>query len=399
MRRILGSESVVVVVVVVGAAGLLLLLCFTWEAEQTAGPPPPAFLLSKRPPPRGPPELFPPSTSLLDIPQVSYVSNTECFGDKLLFIILVISHPGNTVLRDAHRAYVPWEALATLGARRVFVLGDASAGGQREYPAVGRDSVLGEARQHQDLVVVDLQEHYRSLTYKHVLALRWAALYCPSPPFILKMDDDIMVDVWAMASLLRAGLTLDNQGRVGVGVGGRVLSRREAWTAGLVQRGLRPQRAGGKWRVTPAEYTGQVYPDFLSGWAYLATRPAAAVLVHALNTLPPFWIDDVHVTGTAAVLAGVPRYSLNQHYSLLSGPAACCVHLPTHHHAHTGSPITPMCGLLVAPSGKNVTLMAAWLTAARRCHLKDTCPATPTPTDACHARHHRQGVGTVTKLS
>ncbi|MFW8412663.1 hypothetical protein ACOIDN_32005, partial [Klebsiella pneumoniae] len=91
------------------------------------------------------------------------------------------------------------------------------------------------------------------------------------------------------------------------------------------QRGLLPQRSGGKWRVTQAEYSGQVYPDFLAGWAYLTTRPAAAALLQATAALPPFWINDVHVTGTAAALAGVPRYSLDRHYSLLARPAACCL--------------------------------------------------------------------------
>ncbi|XP_045117245.1 lactosylceramide 1,3-N-acetyl-beta-D-glucosaminyltransferase A-like [Portunus trituberculatus] len=386
------------VVVVVGAAALVFLVCFTWEADQYAGPPPPAPLLPRRPAPRGPPELFPPPGPLLDMPAVSFVSNTECFGERLLLAILVVSHPANAALRDAHRAHVPWEALDALGARRVFVLADASGAGQPEYPSVGRQQVALEAGRHRDLVVADFPEHYRSLTYKHVLALSWAAAFCPSAAFLLKMDDDIMVDVWALAALLRAGPALDAQGRLQAGLvsGGRPLARHEAWTAGLVQRGLRPQRAGGKWRVTQQEYAGHVYPDFLSGWAYLATRPAATALLQAAARLPPFWIDDVHVTGTAAALAGVPRYALNRHYTLLPSAAACCLDLSTRHDAPLPSP-APLCDLLVAPSGKNVTLMAAWLTAARRCHLEGVCPVTFPA--ACRATHLRQGVGTVIKLS
>uniref|UniRef100_A0A0N7ZD34 Hexosyltransferase n=1 Tax=Scylla olivacea TaxID=85551 RepID=A0A0N7ZD34_SCYOL len=386
------------VVVVVGAAALVFLVCFTWEADQYAGPPPPAPLLPRRPAPRGPPELFPPPGPLLDLPAVSFVSNTECGDERLLFAILVVSHPANAALRDAHRAHVSWEALAALGARRVFVLADASGAGQPEYPSVGRQQVAREAERHRDLVVVDFPEHYRSLTYKHVLALSWAAAFCPSAAFLLKMDDDIMVDVWALAALLRAGPVLDAQGRLQAGLtsGGRPLARHEAWTAGLVQRGLRPQRAGGKWRVTQQEYTGHVYPDFLSGWAYLVTRPAAAALLQAAASLPPFWIDDVHVTGTAAALAGVPRYALNRHYSLLSSPAACCLDQPAR-HGDSHASLAPLCDLLVAPSGKNVTLMAEWLTAARRCHLEGVCPVTSPA--ACRATHLRQGVGTVITLS
>lgn len=387
------------VVVVGGAAALVFLVSFTWETDQVAGPPPPAPILSRRPAPRGPPELFPPPAPLLDLPEVSFVTNTECGAEKLLFVILVISHPGNVALRDTHRTQVSWEALAAIGARRVFILADASGVGQPEFPAVERDRVLRESGLHKDLVVADFHEHYRNLTYKHVLALSWAAAFCPSAAFLLKMDDDIMVDVWALAELLQVGLSPDPQGSIQTRLGsvGRPLVRSEVWAAGMVQRGLRPQREGGKWRVTQAEYAGHVYPDFLSGWAYLATQPAAAAILQAVATLPPFWIDDVHVTGTAAALAGVPRYSLGPHYSLMSGPAACCLQQPTWQSSSPDSSLIPLCDLLVAPSGKNVTLMAAWLTAARRCHLEDICPVTSPA--ACRATFLRQGVGTVIRLS
>lgn len=389
-------------VAAVGVATVVLLACLAWEAGQPAGPPPPVSLLVKRPPPRGPPELFPPPTPLLDLPRVSYVSNTACGDVPLLLVLLVISHPAHAALRDAHRAHLPRQALAALGARRVFVLADGSSVAQPGYPAARRGEVAQEAAQHGDLVVADFQEHYRNLTYKHVLALRWAAAFCPSAAFLLKMDDDILVDVWALAGLLRAGPVLGEGQEVvpgGAGGGGRRLSRSGVWAAGLVQRGLLPQRGGGKWRVSRAEYPGHVYPDFLAGWAYVATRPAAAALLRAAARLPPFWIDDVHITGTAAALAGVPRYSLGRHYSLLPESAACCLQQATRTGPAPGPALAlaPLCGLLVAPSEKNMTLMASWLAAAHRCHLKHACPSAPP--DTCHAALPRRAVGTVIKLS
>ncbi|KAK4303477.1 hypothetical protein Pmani_024515 [Petrolisthes manimaculis] len=374
-------------------------------------------------------------------------------------------------------------ALEALGARRVFIVGDGSVG-QKEYPAVEVGEVLKEAMKEGDLVVSDIKEHYRNLTYKHALALRWSASFCPSATFLLKMDDDIMVDVWGFADLLRARLVLGpdetlqtdkGQGRVlnpseawNTGQGrvlnpsepwnkgeGRVLNPSEAWTAGLLQTDLQPQREGGKWRVTSSEYPGHLYPDFLAGWAYIATRSAAAALVKAATEAasPPFWIDDVYMTGILATVAGVPRYSLSQYYSLMSGAASCCLKAtptsspslpqplapptsspslpqplapptsspslpqPQHPpallppsfpslplplappsspspHQHPPAPLAPLCGLLVVPSDKNLTLMKKWLKAVSVCHDGGYC-LTISPTNCTHYTHPQHGVGTV----
>ncbi|KAK3851178.1 hypothetical protein Pcinc_042157 [Petrolisthes cinctipes] len=324
-----------------------------WVGGQRGIPPPPTSpphpQRHRRPPPRGPPYLYPPPTPLLDLPTVSLLGNTAiCPQHPLLLLILVISHPAHTALRNTHRAHVPPQALEALGARRVFIVGDGTIG-QKEYPAVDVSEVLKEASKERDLVVSDLKEHYRNLTYKHALALSWSASFCASATFLLKMDDDIMVDVWGVAHLLRAGLTLGPDGTLQTRGEGRLLNPSEAWTAGLLQKDLQPQREGGKWRVTPSEYPGHRYPDFLAGWAYLATRSAAKALVKAAAaaSTPPFWIDDVYMTGMLATVAGIPRYSLNQYYSLMSSAASCCLQappypslLPQPQHTHDLAPPT-----------------------------------------------------------
>ncbi|KAG7169660.1 beta-1,3-galactosyltransferase 4-like [Homarus americanus] len=389
------------VAALVTALALVLLVGFTWEASQSALLPPPAAHTHHRPPLRGHPGLYPPPAPLLDLPAISLVANTPaCDTSPFLLVLLVISHPAHAALRDAHRTYVSWETLNALGARRVFILADGSKGLQVDYPTVPVARVLQESGLHRDLVVADFKDHYRNLTYKHALALSWATHFCPHARYLLKMDDDIMVDVWGVVKLLQAGLVVDHWGQVHPGDSGhRRLEPEGIWVAGLVQRGLQPQRGSGKWRVTKAEYPRHIYPNYLAGWAYLATQPAATAIMRAASNATPFWIDDVYMTGTVAVAAGVPRYALNKHYTLMRGAATCCLEGP---HQPLGKPHpwpspAPLCGLLVAPSDKNVTILKAWLTTARACHEGRGCPSPPP--NSCPPTRPHYGVGTVIALS
>ena len=39
---------------------------------------------------------------------------------------------------------------------------------------------------------------YRNLTYKHTMGLQWAATYCPQSRYVIKMDSDIVVDLYQL---------------------------------------------------------------------------------------------------------------------------------------------------------------------------------------------------------
>lgn len=51
------------------------------------------------------------------------------------------------------------------------------------------------------------------------------------------------------------------------------------------------------------------------GWAYLMTPDIARRLYLESRYRPFFWVDDVHVTGTLAKMAGVGRLSMNSNFT------------------------------------------------------------------------------------
>ena len=46
-------------------------------------------------------------------------------------------------------------------------------------------------------------DSYHNLTYKSVMWLRWTAEYCPKAKYLLKMDDDIFVNIFKMVDWLK----------------------------------------------------------------------------------------------------------------------------------------------------------------------------------------------------
>ncbi|XP_066965349.1 beta-1,3-galactosyltransferase 5-like [Macrobrachium rosenbergii] len=385
----------------VTAVAFLLLICFTWEAKQSSTLPAVQYV-NDQPPLEAYASLFPSHISLMDLGRASFIVNSAVCNDAdqpVLLLYLVFSHPYHKELRDTHRKHTSQELLKSLGSRRVFFLADGSQKSQENYPTVPMPVVLSENGKHRDLVVADFIDHYRNLTYKHAMALSWAKHFCPQARYILKMDDDIMVDVWGMTNLLRSGLAADNFGVIHSRAREVYLDHKGLWAAGLQQRGLRPQRGSGKWKVTMAEFPGSVYPNYLSGWAYIITQPAASAIVTAAGNNTPFWIDDVYMTGILAVKARVKHYSLNHHYTLTVSSVKCCLEgKDTVASAFPLAREAPLCNLLVAPSGKNVTLLASWLSAARNCYQANRCPQQQQP-GTCPPTRPYYGVGTVIPLS
>ncbi|NXP42902.1 B3GT4 galactosyltransferase, partial [Leiothrix lutea] len=62
--------------------------------------------------------------------------------------------------------------------------------------------LLAESRQRGDILQGDFRDSYANLTLKTLLLLRWARACCPGAPFLLKADDDVFLNVPAVATYL-----------------------------------------------------------------------------------------------------------------------------------------------------------------------------------------------------
>ncbi|XP_018355358.1 PREDICTED: beta-1,3-galactosyltransferase 5 isoform X2 [Trachymyrmex septentrionalis] len=197
------------------------------------------------------------------------------------FVIwIVTSYAGEPSPRSALRRAYTDEELQALGIRRIFLLGTLNDYAERKTHML-QNALLDESRRFNDLLQGDFLDTYRNLTRKHLMGLQWAANNCKDVKYIMKMDDDIIVNIYDILEKLHSGMIEKNT------------------LTGYIMKNMIPVREpANKWYVSKAEYADNIYPDFVSGWLYIMHLQIASRLIdYAISSHDYFWIDDVFVTG------------------------------------------------------------------------------------------------------
>ncbi|CAL1532071.1 unnamed protein product [Lymnaea stagnalis] len=146
-----------------------------------------------------------------------------------------------------------------------------------------------EAKKFKDIVMGNFTDIYRNLTKKHVVALGWALSHCPKVKYIVKVDDDVIVNVYNLARHIKQTYR----------------TTREAVVC-RVPKNLQVHRSKvSKWSVSMEEYPFRAYPPYCLGLGIFMTRDVALRLYETTRDVRPFWIDDVYMTGLVAWKAGV----------------------------------------------------------------------------------------------
>ena len=195
-------------------------------------------------------------------------------GSDVFLLIYVHSAPDNAARRNLIRA--TWgnrKFYAHKNIRLIFVLGTVPSA-----PALTR-RLMYESANYNDIVQSSFVDDYRNLTYKAISALKWVSLYCRNAKFVLKSDDDILVNPFTLMSYLAVDKPIK----------GLIICK-------VYERGI-VFRAGYRRLVTLEEYAGDRYPPFCSGSAHLMTTDVVAGIYHMSYTVRFFWPDDVIITG------------------------------------------------------------------------------------------------------
>lgn len=56
---------------------------------------------------------------------------------------------------------------------------------------------------YRDIVQEDFIDAYKNLTYKGIMALKWISIYCPQTKYVLKVDDDVVVNTFTLMNHLK----------------------------------------------------------------------------------------------------------------------------------------------------------------------------------------------------
>lgn len=169
-----------------------------------------------------------------------------------------------------------------------------------------REKVHEEAKTYGDLVELDFVEATRNQTYKFTGATRWLlANDClnSSQRVVVKIDDDVMVNVFLLTSYVKYLFALDH-------------SESPSIHCSTMPNSRPIRQVKSKWYVSRKEYWSYKYPPYCLGAAFMMHASVLARLGREVPHVPFLWVEDVYSTGLVAQKAKVTHVDINRHFCL-----------------------------------------------------------------------------------
>ncbi|KAK7072114.1 hypothetical protein SK128_014352 [Halocaridina rubra] len=184
--------------------------------------------------------------------------------------------------------------------RVIFVFGAASNPKEQNI-------ITEESAKYHDIIQLDFVDSYKNLSYKGVSALQWISEHCMHPQWILKSDDDMIINVFGLTAYLdfyskQEAISKQEPNKIMCAV----------WWGMPVLRG----KGCAKWCVTDEEWPEKTYPAYCSGSAFVIPTREAPKLYHAYFHARFLWVDDAYISGVLAKEAGVKHKPLHSLYEL-----------------------------------------------------------------------------------
>lgn len=217
----------------------------------------------------------------------------------LLVVIYVHSAPENLKRRIAIRDTWAKLSLFKQKVRLVFMLGlDPNSNKKQEL-------IKFESNIYNDVVQEDFHDSYKNLTYKGIMALKWIYTYCDQAKYILKVDDDMIVNTFTLlrhlTSLQRHDITKEKKKTVMCLV----------WSKMIVQRDKTQ-----KWFLSKEEFKHDYFGKYCSGSAFLLTSDLARPMYNVSFYVKFLWIDDYYISGLLARAVDANYESINSLYTV-----------------------------------------------------------------------------------
>lgn len=212
--------------------------------------------------------------SLMNYTSFKFQIVNNCSSSPFL-LVLIHTSPKNFARRKSIRT--TW-GTKNDNIKIVFIVGNVSNHNVQKM-------LDAENKVHGDFVQGNFIDAYRNMTYKHVMAFKYAIYHCAQAKYVLKTDDDVFVNMPVMMDFLTALSPY----------GAKKLLLCNVIINSPVKRTFRS-----KWRVSFHEFSNKYYPPYCPGWAILYSPDILFELYKAIQKVNYFWIDDVLITGILA---------------------------------------------------------------------------------------------------
>lgn len=194
--------------------------------------------------------------NILNQRNVTFILRPAPCGADTKLVLMVSSGPGNSVLRNLWRRAVYSHHPGAAQIQLVFVVAEARSAGQQQ-------ELLREHQTFGDIVQSSVADGHRLLAYKILMGYVWTYNECRHVPYVAKTDDNVVMNVTRLLSILRTREAKDvNKWFIACSVPSRNIA-----TGRLTRPNMR-----GNWSLTKDQLDADILPDFCSGFLYV-TRP------------------------------------------------------------------------------------------------------------------------------
>ena len=227
----------------------------------------------------------------------------KCANETVLFIF-VASYFNNTLRRE--NARITWaqkdfklKNFEITKYQVVFVLGKAPT---RDLNV----RIERESKVYGDILQIDQLDIYENLVYKSLLGLRYAKDFCSSARYIMKLDDDILVNIPLLSKYIRkmTYLSQNKQYIFGYCYSSAQVIRFNTKTPEFSDKNK--MRNYDLWRVPCKDYPFEYYPEYTAGHGYIISAPLAKDLYSVSQTSPLLIVEDAFLTGVLRTKSNMP---------------------------------------------------------------------------------------------
>ncbi|XP_046638220.1 beta-1,3-galactosyltransferase 5-like [Daphnia pulicaria] len=205
--------------------------------------------------------------------------------DQISVFIAVISAPNNfekrKMIRQTWKNHLKMESdkglLVTAGFG--FIVGLTANN-------VTQAKIEEESKLYGDIIQIGVSDFYRNLSSKVAGLFNWLYRHCSKVDFLLKVDDDVYVNVRNLTHFLKLYYQLN-------------ISVFGSYPSAFI-----PNRDG-KWDISFEEWPWNQYPEYITGGTILIPGSAIIPLLAASQTTPMMPFDDVYLTGLCTEKAGL----------------------------------------------------------------------------------------------
>jgi len=201
--------------------------------------------------------------------------------EAIKLLVVVFSAPDHQEARQAIRE--TWGNSETRGIAVAFIIGIVD---QKI-----NDTITAEILKYDDIIQGNFMDSYFNLTLKTISMLEWVEKNCQSTKFILKVDDDVFINIPKLLEIIKT-------------------KRKETRTIfGRLAVNWPPHReTSSKYYLDYKYFQPNVFPDFTTGPAYLMTSDCVSDLfAKSLNLTFMPKLEDVYITGLVAQEMNITR--------------------------------------------------------------------------------------------